>query len=111
MPNKIELLSPVGSPEALRAAVVCGADAVYLGVPIFNARQSAQNFELQQLKEAVTYAHRRGVFVYLTLNTLISDKETKEFLDILKTVNEFGIDDEFVQDRGRPALIKAEVPE
>ena len=66
----LELLSPAGSPEAVRAAVQSGADAVYLGYGNFNARRNAVNFDEAALQEAVQYCHLRGVKVYLTLNTL-----------------------------------------
>ena len=68
----LELLAPAGSMEALRAAVQNGANAVYLGVGPFNARQGARNFTLETLREAVQYAHIRGVAVHLTVNTLVS---------------------------------------
>ena len=55
-----EILAPAGSPEALRAAVRCGADAVYLGASAFNARQGAHNFDTAALREAVSYCHARG---------------------------------------------------
>ena len=62
-----ELLAPAGSPEALEAALLAGADAVYLGGSRFNARMNAHNFDTAQLREAVTHAHRLGGRVYLTL--------------------------------------------
>ena len=72
----MELLSPAGSMEALRAAVQNGANAVYLGYGAFNARMNAKNFATpEQLQEAVCYCHTRGVGVHLTLNTLSSDRE------------------------------------
>ena len=74
----LELLAPAGSMEALHAAVQNGANAVYLGCGMFNARQSAKNFTPQTLVEAVKYCHVRGVAVHLTLNTLVSDREMKE---------------------------------
>ena len=61
----MELLSPAGSMDALRAAVQNGADAVYLGLSAFNARRGAKNFTLEELQEAVTYCHVRGVQVHL----------------------------------------------
>ena len=65
----IELLSPAGSMEALRAAVQNGANAVYLGYDQFNARMNAKNFSADELQEAIVYCHVRGVAVHLTLNT------------------------------------------
>ena len=70
-----ELLAPAGSREALVAAVQNGADAVYLGVDGFNARRGARNFSPEELHSAVAYCHLRGVKVYLTLNTLVNDRE------------------------------------
>ena len=71
----IELLSPVGDFECLKAAVQNGADAVYLGLKTGSARMGAENFTFEELAEAVSYAHIRGVRVYLALNTLIFDEE------------------------------------
>ena len=71
----IELLSPAGSIDALRAAVQCGANAVYLGLGALNARSNAKNFTPDELREAVKFCHIRGVQVHLTLNTLTSDRE------------------------------------
>jgi putative protease len=77
MVNKIELLAPAGSIDALHAAVENGADAVYLGGKLFNARQQADNFDTPVLKESLEYAHARGVNIYLTMNTLVLDDEMK----------------------------------
>ena len=71
----MELLSPAGSPEALRAAVQCGAGAVYLGWGDFNARRNAKNFTDEEFAGALRYCHERGVRVFLTLNTLLTDRE------------------------------------
>ena len=80
----LELLAPAGSMEALRAAVQNGANAVYLGVGAFNARQSAKNFTPQTLVDAIKYCHIRGVQVHLTLNTLVSDRETGEVAALIR---------------------------
>ena len=77
-----EILAPAGSPEALRAAVRCGADAVYLGASAFNARQGAHNFDTAALREAVSYCHARGVAVHLTLNTLVRQDELHAALKV-----------------------------
>ena len=79
--KKIELLSPVGGYEQFIAAVESGADAVYLGGSAFNARNSAANFSDEELKEAIKYAHIRGVKVHLTLNILIHDNEINDAID------------------------------
>ena len=71
----MELLSPAGSFESLRAAVQNGAGAVYLGWGEFNARRSAKNFSDEEFAEALAYCHARGARVFLTLNTLVTDRE------------------------------------
>ena len=70
-----ELLAPAGSPEALRAAVQSGCGAVYLGWGAFNARRGAKNFTDEEFAAAIRYCHVRGVRVFLTLNTLVTDRE------------------------------------
>ena len=94
----LELLSPAGSMEALKAAVQNGANAVYLGCGSFNARQSAKNFTPQSLAEAVKYCHIRGVAVHLTLNTLVSDRETAEVEELIRHAASCGVDAFIVQD-------------
>ena len=69
--SKIEILAPVGNEEMLRAAVFSGADAVYLGFSGFNARTSANNFNADTLKDAVSFCHARGVAVHVALNTTV----------------------------------------
>lgn len=91
----LELLSPAGSPEAVRAAVQSGADAIYLGYGNFNARRNAVNFDEAALQEAVQYCHLRGVKVYLTLNTLLNDRELTQAAKLVDQVSPDG--------RGRPA--------
>ena len=71
----LELLAPAGSMEAVAAAVQNGADAVYLGYGDFNARRNAKNFSEEEFAAAVSYCHLRGAKVYLTLNTLLTDRE------------------------------------
>ena len=95
----IELLSPAGSMEALRAAVQNGADAVYLGYDAFNARMGAQNFSVDELQEAIVYCHVRGVKVHLTLNTLVSDREMARAADVVRTAAVLGVDAFIVRDR------------
>ena len=94
----IELLAPAGSMEALRAAVQNGANAVYLGVGAFNARQSAKNFTPQTLVEAVKYCHIRGVQVHLTINTLIADREMRGVAETIRHAAQNNIDAFIVQD-------------
>ena len=106
----LEILAPAGSMEALRAAVQNGADAVYLGCGQFNARQSAKNFTPQMLTEAVKYCHVRGVQVHLTLNTLVSDKETPELMETIRQAALSDVDVFIVQDLGVVRLCKQIAP-
>ena len=106
----LELLAPAGSMEALRAAVQNGANAVYLGCGQFNARQSAKNFTPQALTEAVKYCHIRGVAVHLTLNTLVSDRETEEAASLIRYAATAGVDAFIVQDLGIVQLCKQIAP-
>ena len=106
----LELLAPAGSMEALRAAVQNGANAVYLGCGQFNARQSAKNFTPQALAEAVKYCHIRGVAVHLTLNTLVSDRETPAAAALIRQAATAGVDAFIVQDLGIVQLCKEIAP-
>ena len=96
----IELLSPVGDYECLKAAVQNGADAVYFGANLFSARAFAKNFDLENLEKAINYAKLRGVKTNLTLNTLIKDDEFEDAVMLAKKAYEFGIDAIIVQDLG-----------
>ena len=107
----IELLAPAGSMESLKAAVQNGANAVYLGSGIFNARQSAENFTIQTLTEAVKYCHIRGVAVHLTLNTLVSDKEMKDAAELIRHAAMAGVDAFIVQDLGMVQLCRQVAPQ
>ena len=106
----LELLSPAGSMEALKAAVQNGANAVYLGCGTFNARQGAKNFTPQTLIEAVKYCHVRGVAVHLTLNTLVSDRETEELCGLIRHAAACGVDAFIVQDLGVARLCRRIAP-
>ena len=106
----MELLSPAGSMEALRAAVCNGADAVYLGADAFNARMNARNFSAGDLQEAVVYCHVRGVKVYLTVNTLVSDREMPKAADLIRMAATFGVDAFIVQDLGVVSLCREIAP-
>lgn len=108
---KLELMAPAGSMESLRAAVLSGADAVYLGAGKFNARQNAKNFSRAQLCEAVSLCHRSGVKLALTLNTLVSDRETKDYLADAAFANEIGVDAVIVQDLGMLRLLRRSFPD
>jgi len=106
-----EILAPAGTFEALTAAAVCGADAVYLGGKALNARRNADNFDEDALARAVAYCHARGVKVFQTLNTILFDDETDELLAAAETAAALGIDGAIVQDLGVLRLLKAAVPD
>ena len=108
---KPELLCPVGSDEALYAAVRSGADAVYMGYGRFNARRSARNFADDEFKNAVEYCHIRGVKVYLTLNTLVAEGEITDVTKTVKLACEAGVDAFIVQDLGLVRLLKRLCPD
>ena len=107
----MELLAPAGSPEALRAAVQNGADAVYLGWGRFNARQSARNFSDEEFREALAYCHTYGVRVFLTLNTLLTDRELPKALETAASAARLGVDAVLVQDWGLFDLLRKSLPD
>ena len=106
-----ELLSPAGSPEALRAAVQNGAGAVYLGWGAFNARRGAKNFSDQEFADALVYCHERGVRVFLTLNTLVTDRELPSALETARKAARLGVDSVLVQDWGLFDLLRRALPD
>ncbi len=106
-----ELLAPAGSRESLVAAVANGADAVYLGGTLFNARQTASNFDNQALSDAVRFAHRSGVKVYVTVNTLLKDSELPEAVRFLQFLYNIGADAAIVQDPGLITAAREYVPD
>lgn len=105
-----ELLSPAGSPEALDAAIEGGADAVYLGGTTFNARMNAHNFGGDALRSAVLRAHSYGVKVYLTLNTLVGDREISAALEAAEEAANAGVDALIVADLGIAAALHRTFP-
>lgn len=107
---KFEILAPAGSMESLIAGVRSGANAVYLGGKLFNARRNAGNFYDEELKQAVEYCHQRGVKVYLTLNILVGDDEFHQLYEAVKTSLEAGVDAFIVQDVGVAKFIKEHFP-
>ncbi|MCC4771000.1 U32 family peptidase [Methanosarcina sp. DH2] len=109
--NPPEILSPVGDNEALLGAIKGGADAVYLGVGEFNARQGAKNFTADDLEAAVDLAHSYGVLVYLALNIPIKQKELQQALDIVDRAYAAGIDAIILQDLGLLRLLKEIYPD
>ena len=107
----MELLAPAGSREALAAAVQNGADAVYMGLGSFNARRSARNFTGEDFADAVAYCHLHGVRVYLTLNTLLTDRELPEAAEALRKASAWGVDAVLVQDWGLWQLARLVAPD
>ncbi|MDI6871990.1 MAG: DUF3656 domain-containing protein [Bacillota bacterium] len=105
-----ELLAPVGEWDALVAAVQNGADAVYLGGKAYSARQFAKNFGPDELSRAVTYAHVRGVRVYVTVNTLIKETELAPAVEYVAELYELGVDAVIVQDLGLLRLLRRIFP-
>ncbi len=106
-----ELLSPAGSPDALKAAVFAGCDAVYLGGKLFGARQYAANFSNEELKSAVVFAHQYGVKVYVTVNTLAYDDDMPVIAEYLRFLSDIGVDAILVQDVGILSLPREIVPD
>ena len=106
-----ELLSPVGDFECLKAAVQNGADSVYFGASSFSARASAKNFDLDELKEAITYAKLRNVKTHLTLNTLIKNEEFEDAINVASKAYEYGIDAIIVQDLGLARFLIKNFPD
>lgn len=108
----MELLSPAGSFESLRAAVSAGCDAVYLGSSFFaNARMNAANFDRDELIQAIDYCHLRDVKTYVTVNTLLTDREIGQLYDYGVFLYENNADAVLVQDLGVASFLKRNIPE
>jgi U32 family peptidase len=108
--NKPELIAPAGNMECARAAVANGANAVYFGLPRFNARMRADNFTEEQLPELIGFLHDHGVRAYCTLNTLIFTNELADAEHEMILLNEAGVDAVIVQDLGVAALARELCP-
>ena len=109
--SKIEILAPVGNKEMLRAAVFSGADAVYLGFSGFNARTSADNFNADTLKDAVSFCHARGVAVHVALNTTVYGGELPALEQAIRAVAASGADAVICQDLAVATLIGKIAPQ
>ena len=105
-----ELLAPAGNFEKMKSAILYGADAVYLAGEIFGMRAAADNFSVDELSEAVKYAHERGVKVYLTLNTMPREYEYKLLKDYLADLASIGLDAMIIADIGVLMLVKELLP-
>lgn len=108
---KYEILAPAGSMESLIAGVRSGANAVYLGGKLFNARRNAGNFDNDELKNAVEYCHKRGVKVYLTLNIVLSDAEFENAYSAVNYALSVGVDAFIIQDIGLAKMIREHFPQ
>ncbi|MBQ6712114.1 MAG: U32 family peptidase, partial [Clostridia bacterium] len=106
----MELMSPAGSMEGIIAAVRGGADAVYFGTGDYNARRNAKNLEGEELVDAFRYCRLRGVKTYVTMNTLVTDRELVRAKELILKLNELGADALIVQDLGMARMIRALAP-
>jgi len=106
----IELLSPAGNPESLRMAVLYGADAVYLGCKDFSMRASPENFTLEELHQAVSFAHEHDVKVYLACNIIPTNHEADSFPEFIRKASETGIDAVIIADLGMLEAVKSHAP-
>lgn len=107
----LELLAPAGSPESVIAAVQSGADAVYMGFGDFNARRGAANFSQEEFTKAVRYCRIRGCKVYVTLNTLVGDRELADAAGMARLASDLGADGIIIQDLGLIQVIREAVPD
>jgi U32 family peptidase len=108
--HRPELLAPAGNWECAQAAVRAGADAIYFGLPKFNARMRADNFSEEDLPALVEYVHRFGVKAYATMNTLIFTDELEAAAEQLRVVEKSGIDAVIVQDLGLAKVLRVTCP-
>lgn len=104
--GQVEVLAPAGSFESMKAAIGAGADGVYIGGSRFGARAYADNLDQERMLEAIDYAHIRGVSLYMTVNTLMKEKEIEELPRFLRPYYEQGLDGVIVQDLGAVRVIK-----
>ena len=110
MNKNVELLAPAGTYEAFLAAVENGANAVYMGGKLFNARANASNFDIDELKKIVEYAHLRKVKIHITMNTLLDDSEVSDALDFAYEIYKIGVDAVIVQDIGLAKVLHEHIP-
>ena len=108
--KKVELLAPAGNMDSLKAAVMAGCDAVYLGGVLFGARAFAGNFTNEEIVDAINYVHLYGVKVYVTINTIIYDSEVERFLDYVRFLHKNNVDAVIIQDIGMFDLLRKKFP-
>lgn len=106
----MEIVAPAGDYTKLEAAILGGADSVYLGLKGFGARRKAGNFNMEELKAAIDMAHIYNVKIYLTLNTIFRDSEIESLYENVKTLYEYGLDAFIVQDFGMALFLKRNFP-
>ena len=111
MNKRPEILSPAGNFEKMKAAILYGADAVYLAGHAFGMRAAADNFSIDELREAVEYAHARGVRVYLTLNTMPREHEYPLLKKYLEDISDIALDAMIIADVGVLMLVKEMRPD
>lgn len=109
--NRPEVLSPAGDIDTFKECIYSGCDAIYLGLPKFNARMRAENITLENLPNLIRFAHLKKVKVYITLNTILTDKEIKEAVALCKEAWDMGVDAFIVQDIGLISEIKKNYPD
>ena len=109
--RKVELLAPAGDYDCAKAAILAGADAVYMGLHKFNARERASNLGLEELKEIISIAHSRGTKIYVTMNTLLTDTELYEAVQCAWDVFNAGADALIVQDAGLAYVLHHYIPD
>jgi putative protease len=109
--TQLELLAPAGDWDSLLAAIAAGADAIYLGGKLFNARQNAANFDLDQLHTATDLLHLHHKKIYITVNTLVAESELNEALDYLNQLYNLGVDAIIIQDLGLIHLVQKYLPD
>ncbi len=108
--RKPELLVPAKNLECMKKAIEHGADSVYMGYSKFNARMFGKNFSVSEFKDGLTYAHERGVKVYLTLNILIKQHELEDAIALAKQAISDGVDGILTQDLGLALAIRKQIP-
>ena len=108
--KKTELLCPAGNFEMLKIAIHSGADAIYLSGEKYGARKFANNFNNEEIVEAIKYAHLYGVKIYITINTLIKDYEVDDFIDFVDFIHKNNVDAVLMQDLGMINLVKKTFP-
>lgn len=109
--NRVELLAPAGSLEKLKTAIIYGADAVYIGGEAFSLREAAENFSLDDVQEAVDFAHAKNAKVYVALNIFPHNGEIEEILQYAKKIHKIGVDAAIVADLGIFSMLREAVPD